>query len=137
MQLVHIPLPFSYPYTVVSVSHRIQISVPRFLVLGDEDPGLSFSDASETLSVLPPSMESESSEMALFLPASSAISTKPKPLARPVYLSVTIITETTSPQDSNSSLISSCEMRYGRLPTYSLLDTKNPLRKVIRYEYPG
>src|SRR5688572_950461 len=66
-------------------------------------PRGSFGRASFTVSVRPPSCDSCSSVIAFCAPSSVAISTKPKPRARPVAMSRITVTDSTGPTRSNNS----------------------------------
>jgi hypothetical protein len=66
-------------------------------------PRASFGRASLTVRVRPPSCDSCSSVIAFCAPSSVAISTKPKPRARPVAMSRMTVTDSTGPTFSNNS----------------------------------
>src|SRR5688572_14680780 len=66
-------------------------------------PRGSFGRASFTVSVRPPSCDSCSSVIAFCAPSSVAISTNPKPRARPVAMSRMTVTDSTGPTRSNNS----------------------------------
>src|SRR3990167_6123703 len=80
----------------------------------------AFGRASETVSMRPPKSLPFHMAIAPSAPASSAISTKPKPRERPVSRSVTMLAEATSPALAKASRSSSPVARYGRPPTKSL-----------------
>src|SRR3989338_3525553 len=80
----------------------------------------AFGRASETVSIRPPNSLPFHMAIAPSAPASSAISTKPKPRERPVSRSVTIEAVATSPAWAKASRSSSPVVRYGRPPTKSL-----------------
>src|SRR3989344_6093590 len=80
----------------------------------------AFGRASETVSMRPPKSLPFHIAIAPSAPASSAISTKPKPRERPVSRSVTMLAEATSPALAKASRSSSPVARYGRPPTKSL-----------------